>query len=239
MPRPNTGRTGGSGGVDISNVISKGAGKIKKKVRDIERLLKRDNIPAPVRVENERALKALKFELENANLNNKAKIIATRYHRVRFFEKKKALRRYTKDKKSLDELEKKMNETSEDEEIKNLKKEIKKQKRVLRHSEIDLLYIVNFPQLEKYISLYASENESKEELNEKAKKGAQKTAERSQEIKKEIAEQLDNGTIKITIADILSGNITREKIRAAGAIDDAEVEVADDQNDEEGDDFFE
>lgn len=31
MPRPNTGRTGGSGGVDISNVISKGAGKIKKK----------------------------------------------------------------------------------------------------------------------------------------------------------------------------------------------------------------
>lgn len=44
-----------------------------------------DNLAADVRVETERRLKALEAELAQAELANRERTMATRYHKVKFF----------------------------------------------------------------------------------------------------------------------------------------------------------
>ncbi|ODV88015.1 hypothetical protein CANARDRAFT_26180 [[Candida] arabinofermentans NRRL YB-2248] len=241
-----------STGVDLSTTISLGSAKIKKKMRDISRLLKRDNLPSAVRIENERALKALTLELENVQLNLKAKKLATRYHKIKFFERKKATRRYLQAKKEYDELEKKQTdeqnkgETADSTILKELKKEIKKQRKVLRHAEIDLVYVLNFSKTEKYVSLYPSDStEDKKELDEKAKKGLMETEKKRQEYKKKFAELMDAGELEVSIEDGLKGmRNSKVELKNQRAIDDMDevskdVEQGGDNESGNDDDFFE
>jgi hypothetical protein len=60
---------------------------LKKKVRDIERLLSRPNstLLADARAENERALEAFKHELSIATQSKTEQKMAKKYHMVRFF----------------------------------------------------------------------------------------------------------------------------------------------------------
>ncbi|PWW73389.1 hypothetical protein C7212DRAFT_222062 [Tuber magnatum] len=60
---------------------------LKKKVRDLQRLLNNpcSSLPADVRVENERALSAFQSELSAVQCAAKDRSIAKRYHMVRFF----------------------------------------------------------------------------------------------------------------------------------------------------------
>ncbi|ESW98452.1 hypothetical protein KL918_005176 [Ogataea parapolymorpha] len=183
-----------SSGVDISGVIGQGSSKIKKKIRDITRLLKRDNLASNVRIENERALEALKSELATVQTNLKAKKLAQRYHKVRFFERKKAVRRYKKALKELKELE------AKDGDPKAIKKEIKKQKKVVRHCEVDLAYVLNFPKTEKYIALYPA-NTDTSGLSEKALRGIQKTEAKRTEYRKKFGELLDSGKLEVSLED--------------------------------------
>lgn len=68
------------------------AGKIKRKRRDLERVLRKPGLAASKKVEIERAIKALEQDLIDAEKNNQMRKMAKKYHMVKFFEKKKAIR---------------------------------------------------------------------------------------------------------------------------------------------------
>lgn len=211
--------------VEVASVLGSGTSKINKKIRDIERLLakRRDKLPANVIVENERALAALKVEKRNAENSLKLKKNAKKYHMVRFFERKKALRKYKQAKKEHDKL---ISDGAE-------KKEIKKAKKVLTHCEIDLAYVVNFPKSEKYIALYPT-NSSENEKDENIRKGLLKTESERNAYKKQFEQLLKDGTL--LIEDILKGEASLQNSQAQDyeAPDAAQV-----NNDEVEDDFFE
>ena len=169
--------------LEMAQFLDAGVNKLKKRIRDIERLLrkKKDVLPDTVLVEKERTLDALRMELETAELRTKAKKNASKYHMIRFFERKKALRKYNKAAKQLEQ----------DPKNKALKKQIKEYK-------TDLCYVVNFPKTEKYISLYP--NELSEPTEEK-----DKTAIRRETFRKLIVKQSKEGTLPISFDDILKG----------------------------------
>lgn len=137
-----------------------GSGKLKKKIRDVERTLRKPGLAATKKLEAERALAALKEELEDVQRGQKAKENAQRYHMVRFFERKKAMRKLKQavkavlGKKSLSKANGNDSDDSDKEE------EVVQDEETLRanleKAEIDLYYSVLFPLEKKYISLYPS-----------------------------------------------------------------------------------
>lgn len=197
MARPRDTSTTAS--VDLTRALMHGGAGIKKKIRDITRLLNKD-IPADVKIANERALKTLKLELEKVQDDQKMKKLSQRYHKVRFFEKKKAVRFYKKAFKKVNELENKVSTIENDDEKKKAKKELKKERRVLEHCKVDLAYILNFPRDMKYISLYARA-EIEENTPKKAREGIKRTNAKREEIRKMISDGLRDGTLEVSIED--------------------------------------
>lgn len=235
MPKTanNKSRRSNGASIEVAGVMGTGAAKIRKKIRDIERLLKKDTLPAHVRNENERALKALKVELQNTQHNLKAKQNAKKYHMVRFFEKKKAIRKVKQAKKTLEEAS-----------STEVRKDIKKARKVVRHSEIDLVYVMIFPKTEKYISLYPNPKEDdKVDLskNPKAKKGTQMTEERKRELRKQAETLLDEGKLPFSIDDVLQGKTVKlDNMEHAVFTEEIDAPVKkDDGEDVKEDDFFE
>lgn len=236
MPRTarnNNMRSNGAS-IEVAGVIGTGASKTRKKMRDIERLLKKDTLPAHVRVENERALKALGVELQNTQHNLKAKQNAKKYHMVRFFEKKKAIRKLKQARKIL-----------EDTASTEVRKDIKKARKVVKHSEVDIVYVMLFPKTEKYISLYPNPKEDdKTELskNPKAKKGMQMTEERKRELRKQAERLLDENKLPFSIDDVLQGKTIRLDDTQNHAVLTEEIDAPikkDNDEEEKEDDFFE
>lgn len=168
--------------LEMAQFLDAGVNKLKRRIRDIERLLrkKKDVLPDTVLIEKERTLDALRMELESAELRTKAKKNASKYHMIRFFERKKALRRYNKTSKELEE----------DPKNKSLKKQLKECK-------YDLCYVVNFPKTEKYISLYPNSSEDNQENDQ--------TSIRRETFKKLIKKQSKEGTLPVPFEDILKG----------------------------------
>ncbi|KAJ2918055.1 hypothetical protein MD484_g2394, partial [Candolleomyces efflorescens] len=124
-----------------TNVIP-GKQKLKAALRQARRLLAKDRIAANVRVETERRIKALEAELEQAEVANKERDLAVRYHKVKFFERQKVVRKLNQTKKALQSAK-----GSEKEQM-----EID----LMRH-RVDLNYILHFPKTKKYISLFPPE----------------------------------------------------------------------------------
>ena len=204
---------------------------MKKKIRDIERLLKKDKLPADVRTENERAVKALKVELQNTQFNLKAKQVAKKYHMVRFFEKKKAVRKLKQANKNLEDISKT-----------DVRKDIKKARKQVKHCEIDLAYVIMFPKSEKYISLYPNpkENDEVDVSNPKAKKGMQMTEQRRREFRKEIEQLIENNRLPFTIGEVLQGKTVKIEFEGQNVAADHEIDAPEPKNNQqEEDDFFE
>ncbi|KIY69795.1 hypothetical protein CYLTODRAFT_348802 [Cylindrobasidium torrendii FP15055 ss-10] len=130
--RPNTDKLGHTPGVS----------KIKASLRQTQRLLAKDTLTPDVRVKTERRLKGLQDELAEAELRNKEKTLSTRYHAVKFFERQKAARKIKKLQKKLDSASSKGKQKYTDE---------------LFSARVDLNYILNYPRLKKYISLFPPE----------------------------------------------------------------------------------
>ncbi|GAV53813.1 hypothetical protein ZYGR_0AK03150 [Zygosaccharomyces rouxii] len=195
---------------NVEPLTTAGTNKIKKRIRDLERLLarKRDTLPDTILIEKERSLDALRHELDQAHLKQKIKKNATKYHMVRFFERKKALRRY---KQAL-----KKNDADE-----------------LLQRKIDLCYVVNFPKGEKYVAIYPN-NES----------DSAKTNQRRDSFRAIVAKQLEEGTLPVSLEDILQGKRLGKNgtgVAFDEASEDEEVpqpKVEDEKEDEE-DEFFE
>lgn len=179
----------------ISKVLNAGSGKIKKKIRDIERLLKKDNLAANVRVDNERSLKALKVQLGNVEQQSKSKQIARKYHMVRFFERKKAVRQLKQARKAYEEAK-----TTQD------RKTTKKARTVLKHKEIDVAYAFMFPKDQKYISLFPNpKNEDDSTLTAKAKRGMHLTEQKRIEFRKYVEGLIKDDKLPFSFEDMLSG----------------------------------
>lgn len=228
--------------VDLTKALMHGSAGIKKKIRDITRLLSKDTLPADVKIANERALKTLKLELDKVQNDNKTKKLAARYHKVRFFEKKKAIRFYKKSEKAIKEIESEIADCKEDEveKMKELKKKLKKEKRVFEHCKVDLAYVINFPKTEKYIALYATTDF--ENLPKKAKEGIKKAYAKRDELKKKFGEQLRNNTLEISLEDGISGEIRHNTTHNNSADMIRNVDDVQDDGmgeDKETDDFFE
>ncbi|KAM7202096.1 DUF2361 domain containing protein [Naviculisporaceae sp. PSN 640] len=119
-------------------------GWIKKRARAIERLFEHDNskMPANVRKDLERELAAHKQRIaEDRQKKHRSKMIG-KYHMVRFFERKKAIRRAKQIKKLIAG-------AGDPEEKAKLEAD-------LHIAEVDIDYAIYYPFLEPYISLYAA-----------------------------------------------------------------------------------
>ena len=76
--------------------------ELKNQVRSLKRLLERnESLPANVRVEKERALQTTQHELEEAQQAQKRSDMIGKYHKVRFFDRKKAMKRLKQAQKEL------------------------------------------------------------------------------------------------------------------------------------------
>ncbi|GLB37915.1 putative rRNA-processing protein Efg1 [Lyophyllum shimeji] len=116
-----------------------GVQKIKSALRQTRRLLAKDNLAADVRVETERRLKTLEADLAKAQASRKERDIAVRYHKVKFFERQKVVRKLNQTKKRL---------ASADA---SSKPELEA---ALFELRVDLNYILHYPKTKKYISLF-------------------------------------------------------------------------------------
>ncbi|KAM5351502.1 hypothetical protein ACJ41O_004225 [Fusarium nematophilum] len=128
----------------------------KKRSRTIERLLKRNqDLPANVHNDLERELAALKSTVSDKAFQRKRSAMISKYHMVRFFERKKATR-------LAKQLRKKIDQTESADEVEELRRD-------LHVAEVDEAYTQHFPHAEAYISLYTSakpEEESEKDKND-------------------------------------------------------------------------
>ncbi|KIK96349.1 hypothetical protein PAXRUDRAFT_826065 [Paxillus rubicundulus Ve08.2h10] len=116
-----------------------GVQKLKSALRQTKRLLAKQSLAADVRVETERRMKALDADLARAEGARKERNFAVKYHKIKFFERQKVVRKINQTKRSL--------ETSEG-------KETKKLESALDDLRVDLNYILHYPKTKRYVSLF-------------------------------------------------------------------------------------
>lgn len=131
-----------------------GVQKIKAQLRQTRRLLAKDKLAADVRTKTERRLKSLEADLAQAERVRKERAMSARYHGVKFFERQKITRRIQQVKRQLSQSE----ASDKGKEAAKLgKKERKQLEKKLEELRVDLNYIIHYPKLKKYISLFPPE----------------------------------------------------------------------------------
>ncbi|KAI7849926.1 hypothetical protein BDC45DRAFT_539652 [Circinella umbellata] len=155
-------------------------GKIKKRIRDLKRALKNGPKTAKAKIESERRLRALDYELGEKYIDDHQEKLYQKYRTVKFLELKKAQRRVKTAKKAVEEAE------TIDE------KEQNKLQEALNKARINELYILHYPKTLPYISLYAS-NEEKTKQNEKGKSKIEANKKLQREILDKVQQILDKG----------------------------------------------
>ncbi|KAK4185342.1 hypothetical protein QBC35DRAFT_524966 [Podospora australis] len=135
---------------------------LKKRARAIERLLAHatSNLPANKQKDLERELAAHKQRIGEAQLKKRRSYMIGKYHMVRFFERKKAMR-------LAKQIEKKLAQATDSDEIAQLKVDLHK-------AQVDIDYAIYYPFLEPYISLYANPADKKEKQTNKQQDGNKK-----------------------------------------------------------------
>jgi len=156
-----------------------GVQKLKSQLRQTRRLLAKDNLAADVRVETERRLKSLEADLEMAERTRKERAFAVRYHKIKFFERQKVVRKISQTKKKLS--------------AKDLNSRLRRElETALLNLRVDLNYILHYPKLQKYISLFPPEVRHGEtpqpELEEEKAKTDTRRAELRASIRKKMEE---------------------------------------------------
>ncbi|KLO08271.1 hypothetical protein SCHPADRAFT_859201 [Schizopora paradoxa] len=127
-----------------------GVQKLKSALRQTRRLLAKDNLDADVRVQTERRLKSLEGDLQLAETKRKERAMATKYHKVKFFERKKITRKIAQIKREIES-----GSPASSKAVANLEK-------TLFDLRVDMNYILHYPKLEKYIALFPAQADSDE-----------------------------------------------------------------------------
>ncbi|KAL4890771.1 rRNA-processing protein efg1 [Aspergillus ambiguus] len=130
--------------------------ELKKRIRDVKRLLNKADLPADVRVVQERALAGYENDLEEEMQRRHRSAMIKKYHFVRFLDRKTA----SKDVKRLERLEQEVSKSDLDAASKEKKLAALTQK--LHIARVNLNYTIYYPLTEKYIALYAAVKKSKD-----------------------------------------------------------------------------
>jgi hypothetical protein len=117
-----------------------GLSKLKSGIRSIKRFLEKKDIDEELRAEKEKVLQDLSSQLPLAAGRFREKKLSTKYHKVKFFEKKKVVRDLKRLRKKLDEGD----GTVVDQ---------------IREKEEQYLYIIYFPASRRYVSLFGKERD--------------------------------------------------------------------------------
>ncbi|KAF3491625.1 rRNA-processing protein EFG1 [Arthroderma uncinatum] len=155
---------------------------LKSKIRATKRLLEHSkNLPADVRIEKERALKGYQRDLDKAEEKRARNALITKYHFVRFLERKTA----TQNMKKLQRMKSKLQngEEGEDTERESIASKAER------------------PLTEKYISLYPTKEK---EGKKKNKKGKGDENEKEEEVEMEEDEEEDSGEEKSALGQRLA-----------------------------------
>jgi hypothetical protein len=136
-PRPTSGRAG------VEKVASVTA--VKKQIRGVQRMLNKPNLPAEAKTKQEALLAKLSDGLRDATKKRRERHRSTKYHKVKFFERQKCDRR-------IKQTERKLQEATDA----SARAELEKQ---LEAHRTDMQYIRYYPPEQKYISLYAAEQD--------------------------------------------------------------------------------
>ncbi|KAJ1920743.1 18S rRNA maturation protein [Mycoemilia scoparia] len=149
----------------------KSLSETKKRLRSTLRLLNKPNLPSNQKVELERQVKALEILKTQFESGNDERTNAKKYHKVKFFDRQKVLRKIKKLEKSFKESE---NDDSKENELHKL--------------FVKLNYTLFYPNTDKYIALYPTveitDAERKEAIMEKQK-----------EILESIEDAMNKGTL--------------------------------------------
>ncbi|CDR99335.1 uncharacterized protein SPSC_04073 [Sporisorium scitamineum] len=164
-----------------------GASKIKASIRQTKRLLAKPNLAPGTKIEAERRLKALEADLEVASRKQVEKSRAVRYHRVKFVERQKLVRRIARCKRNLARLESgkpaedsgSEGAASDDEGDEGYAKQRVKESKMSKDELTKLLsslremlqYVVQYPADLRYVALFpnAAEGPSPPDAKEKDK----------------------------------------------------------------------
>ncbi|KAG6057030.1 hypothetical protein E4U32_005424 [Claviceps aff. humidiphila group G2b] len=140
----------------------------KKRIRTIARLLQRNtDLPAHVQNDLQRELATLKATVADKSIHKRRSAMISKYHMVRFFERKKASR-------LVKQLKRKIEQNPDSDDVEDLRRQ-------LHIAEVDEAYTIYHPHLETYRSLYGSvkadskgkqDGEESEEAEEEAKNDA-------------------------------------------------------------------
>ncbi|CEG68908.1 hypothetical protein RMATCC62417_05072 [Rhizopus microsporus] len=195
--------------------------KIKKRIRDINRTLNKknkDTLSAQAIIELKRKLRTLQYELGERVIDDKEQKMATKYHAVKHFERKKTERK-------INQIEKQLKEENDSEKKKEL--QVK-----LEEFKLNMLYIRNYPKTVPYVSLYPKGNENDE-----------KSVARKQRILQEIKIALEKGDKSLREFTKSYRDKYREKLIKQGIIIIEPLAEDEEQQQQEGkedeDDFFE
>ncbi|KAJ2777148.1 18S rRNA maturation protein [Coemansia javaensis] len=194
----------------------------KKQVRGLTRLLQREGLASTARVELERRLKALTILQTQMSSAQKDRANATRYHGVKFFERKKVLRRLAQVERLL----------AADEGARELAEE----RRTLL---VDLNYTTYYPNEHKYISLFPADPSAT----------AEDARARREAIREAICLAMEKGELpadpRAVAADDrkvirkTNKNMMRSVSQVLGPAPAAGEDDADEESAEEEDEFFE
>jgi hypothetical protein len=129
---------------------------LRKRLRDTQRSLNRPSLPANVRTDLERRVKAIEHDMAQQAADSSANALAQKYKYVKFVERKKILRRIAQlesaDKKSDDGIK----EEEGDSEVEIVDSKKTKESR-LEELRLHLAYIDHFPADLKYVSILSTE----------------------------------------------------------------------------------
>ncbi|KAL1846548.1 hypothetical protein Plec18170_009127 [Paecilomyces lecythidis] len=120
--------------------------ELKKRIRDVKRLLDRVDLPPEGRITQERALIGYQRDLDQEMAKRKRSEMIKKYHFVRFLERKTA----TKELKKLQRREREISESD----APTKKEDLKLLASRIHTARVNLNYTIYSPLTEKYISLY-------------------------------------------------------------------------------------
>ncbi|KIM82392.1 hypothetical protein PILCRDRAFT_461102 [Piloderma croceum F 1598] len=163
-----------------------GVQRLKSSLRQTRRLLAKDTLAADVRVETERRLKALEADIAQAESARKERIMSVRYHKVKFFERQKVVRKINQMKKQLAADAKSASNKG-------------KAQALLSELRVDLNYILYYPKTKKYISLFPPEARQRpsEVQSTISKADTVKTDALRDEVRKWIRDRMDKGELQM------------------------------------------
>lgn len=137
--------------------------KLKSVIRQTKRLLGKESIEPGTRIEAERRLRAMELELEEHMQSNKERNFATRYHKIKFFERQKLMRRLRQ-----------LRRAPESQQV----------RAQLFEHRVFLNYVLHFPADRRYVSLFAGNKEPVAPSAEAPDRAHQKAAEFIKHVRK-------------------------------------------------------